>query len=260
MPVPIPVPPPVAAPPPVAVNGTDGWSPASLITSGSALAPLVRIDRDESDEDVAGASEQPPAVETAPTAPPTVAPTLPEPHRAAWLAADLLEDGSARPSAPLLPPPEPPPIAPEYPIPPAFGDPPDASAATAVPTWSFRAPSPSPQPARAPAFVSDLALDPLSLRPRARIRSGARTLTVDESGLVVRTLWQRRVLAWTEVLGFETRVDGSESRRRSGRLVALTRRGPLELPATKRPIADLHRLHALLDAHRQRAQLMRRKA
>ncbi|MDT4918371.1 MAG: hypothetical protein QOH89_3071, partial [Pseudonocardiales bacterium] len=36
----------------------------------------------------------------------------------------------------------------------------------------------------------------------------------------------------------------------------LTRNGPLDLPATNRSMADLRYLHALLDAYRQRAQMM----
>jgi hypothetical protein len=39
-------------------------------------------------------------------------------------------------------------------------------------------------------------------------------------------------------------------------LVALTRNGPVDLPATKRSTADLRHLHALLDAYAQRAELM----
>jgi hypothetical protein len=119
----------------------------------------------------------------------------------------------------------------------------------------LRAPSPVPQPAIAPAFVGNLSPDQLSLRPRATIRSGASALTVDESRLVLRSWWQRSEIAWSEVLGFEARMEEGDAPRRGGRLVALTKLGPVELPATKRPTSELHHLHALLDAYRQRAQL-----
>jgi hypothetical protein len=192
----------------------------------------VRIDEDDPDEDFA--ADAPPA--TAAAEPPPE----PEQARAAWLVPEAVEEEPAR-----------------YPIPPAAngrGGPQPA----AVPTWSYRAPPPAPPAVRAPVFADDPALevdlDPLSLRRRATIRAGASVLTVDEMQLAMRTWWRRRALSWSEVQGFEPRFDAAAAR--SGRLVAVTRNGPVELPATKRPVAELRYLHALLDAYRRRALLL----
>ncbi len=140
----------------------------------------------------------------------------------------------------------------QYPIPPAFADGGEQRPG-AVPTWAFRAPSPSPAAVSAPAFVGDLSLDPMSLRRRSTIRSGMSALAVDETQLVLRTWWRRTEIRWTDVRGFEPRFDASGA---GGRLVAVTVSGPVELPATKRSVADLRYLHALLDAYRQRAALL----
>ena len=139
----------------------------------------------------------------------------------------------------------------QYPIPPAFTDS-SAARPAPVPTWSFRAPTQPEPPEAERAAASDLALDPLSLRRRSTIRSGASAMTVHETGLSLRTWWHRSAIRWSDVRGFEARVDGS----RSGQLVVHTQSGPVELPATKRPAAELDYLHALLDAYRRRAQLM----
>jgi homeobox protein ESX1 len=151
-------------------------------------------------------------------------------------------------------PPEPADENQQYPIPPAYND--DRDQLTGpVPTWAFRAPSPTSTAAAAPALVGELTLDPMSLRRRVTIRAGASSLTVDESKLLMRAWWRRSEISWSDVQGFEPRFDGA-SASGGGRLVALTHSGPRELPATKRSLADLRYLHALLDAYRQRAQMM----
>ncbi|HZC72327.1 MAG TPA: hypothetical protein VE442_16650, partial [Jatrophihabitans sp.] len=200
---------------------------------------------------------EPPAPEppAQPAAPEPAAPPTSGRRHTAWLAPGAFDEEPALRSGPL-------PITEtgegeaQYPIAPAFSEPEPAQPA-AVPTWSFRAPSPTQQPAIAPSFVGDLTLDPLSLRPRATIRSGAFALTVDESRLALRHWWQRSEIAWSDVLGFEPRVEAGGSAPH-GHLVAVTRSGVVELVATKRPMSELRYLHALLDAYRQRAQLMAR--
>ncbi len=232
--------------PPATVPPVEAWSETSLTTSRGAppdvLPPApdapeitdeqlaVRIDEADPDEDA--------AADQAPTTPggaplPRVEPYRPLPGRR----------------------PGPPESAQQYPIPPAFAENAEAAPA-AVPTWSVRAPSPTPSTAPAPALVADLTLDPLSLRRRATIRSGASAMTVDEVRLALRTWWRRSEIPWSEVQSFEPRFDGGNRPGPSGRLVALTQHGPVELPATKRPLSDLRYLHALLDAYGQRAQLM----
>jgi hypothetical protein len=144
--------------------------------------------------------------------------------------------------------------APQYPIPPAFAEDPDDAPSGPVPTWGFRAPSPTPGVAGT-AFA-DLTLDPMSLRRRATIRSGAAALSVDDTRLVLRSWWKRTEIPWSEIRGFEPRFEGTSASGSSGRLVAITDNGPQELPATKRSLADLRYLAALLDAYRQRALLI----
>jgi hypothetical protein len=166
----------------------------------------------------------------------------------------------AAPSRPLPWPPPRPAEGAQYPIPPAAGaEPAGRPRPGPVPTWAFRAPSTTPAPVTAPAFVGDLSLDPMSLRRRATIRSGTSSLTVDETRLVQRVWWRRSELGWADVLGFEPRFEGPEGSGRGGRLVALTNTGPVELVATRRPTADLRYLHALLDAYRQRAHRLARR-
>ena len=244
-------------PPAPAVAASEAWSEPSLTTSRNATEraderPAVRIDEEHAEEDL---TPEPPPAPATPATPESSAPTEPARRRTAWLAPGAFDEEAASRSGPL-PSSEPVEGEPQYPIPPAFSEP-DEAQPTAVPTWSFRAPSPTQQPAIAPAFVGDFTLDPLLLRRRATIRSGACVLSVDESRLALRSWWQRSEIAWSEVLGFEARPAARESPR-DGRLVALTRAGPVELPATRRPLSELRYLHALLDAYRQRAQLMAR--
>jgi hypothetical protein len=147
-----------------------------------------------------------------------------------------------------------------------------------VPTWSVRAsaappsspqapptadvapsplvPLPPPRPVVASHPVSDIALDPMTLRRRVTIRSGASALVVDEARIVLRVWWRRREIPWSNVLGFEPRFDGVNAAGSGGRLVALTVDGAVDLPATKRPMSDLRYIHALLDAYRMRSQLL----
>jgi hypothetical protein len=142
----------------------------------------------------------------------------------------------------------------QYPIPPVFAaDEPADAAPPPVPTWAFRAPVAGAQPPGAVGFVGDLTLDPMSLRRRVTIRSGASALTVDDTKIVLRSWWKRSELAWSEITGFEPRLEGENG---GGRLVAVTPGGPRELPATRRSLADLRYLAALLDAYRQRALIM----
>jgi hypothetical protein len=94
----------------------------------------------------------------------------------------------------------------------------------------------------------------MSLRRRVTIRSGASALVVDDERLLLRVWWRRSEIPWADVLGFEPRFEGVSASGSGGRLVALTRGGPVDLPATKRSMADLRYVHALLDAYRQRGQ------
>jgi len=115
------------------------------------------------------------------------------------------------------------------------------------PTWVFdTAAAPS-----AAIATDDLSLDPASLRRRVRIRSGTAVLIADEQGLTLRAgLREQALLPWADVRGFEVRPSGAD-----GQLVALTNAGPVELPATRRPVGELGYLRALLDAYRRRAHL-----
>ncbi len=133
----------------------------------------------------------------------------------------------------------------------------------AVPVWAVRQPVPeSPAAALPPQFRSDLSLDPMSLRRKATIRSGASAVTVDERELRLRTWFRRTTIAWVDVHGFEAVVAAvdpiTDSRgngpARPGYLVALTTGGPVELPGTRRTMSELRYIHALLDAYRIRAQ------
>ncbi len=142
-----------------------------------------------------------------------------------------------------------------YPIPPMHGDDSyDAGYSTGpVPTWAFRAP-PEHQPgAGRPVSVGDLTIDPASLRRRVTIRSAAASMTVDESKLVLRSWLRRSEIQWADVHAFEPRFDGEPGTAQVGSLVALTSRGPVELPATRRSVGELRYVHALLDAYRVRA-------
>jgi hypothetical protein len=93
----------------------------------------------------------------------------------------------------------------------------------------------------------------MSLRRRATIRAGASAVSVDDTKLVLRSWLKRTEIPWSEIEGFEPRFEDSGTTNGSGWLVVLTRSGPRDLPGTKRDLADLRYLAALLDAYRQRA-------
>ncbi|SHH00692.1 Serine/threonine protein kinase [Jatrophihabitans endophyticus] len=124
---------------------------------------------------------------------------------------------------------------------------------------AFPPPAATPPPVATPLPVAaathpDLALDPAALRRRVTIRAGSASLQVDEQRLVLRSWLRRSEIAWADVTGFETRHEGVGAQGSGGHLVALTRTGPVELPATRRSMADLRYMQALLEAYRQRAQ------
>jgi hypothetical protein len=196
----------------------------------------VRIDEDDPEEDLA--VEQPPRAEA-----------IAEPAEAREPAVEPRGQLPTGPSASNTAE-----ETAQYPIPPTVSETVQARA-VAVPTWSLRAPGAIAPPSAAPSSVADFTLDPLLLRRRVTIRSGASTLTVDEAHLAVRTWWRHSAIPWSEIHGFELRFDGAAAQPRNGRLVALTSGGPVELSATKRPVSELRHLHALLDAYRQRARL-----
>jgi hypothetical protein len=133
-------------------------------------------------------------------------------------------------------------------------------AATWTPPVTVQDPAPRHRAAPAGrALVSEMSLDPMALRRRVTLRVGSAGLAVDESGLVLRQWWRRQQIPWPDVMGFEPRFDGRHGAG-GGRLVAITRSGPVELPATKRAMVDLRYVHALLDAYQLRAQLLDEQA
>jgi serine/threonine protein kinase len=136
------------------------------------------------------------------------------------------------------------------------GQPAATPEAAAVPVWAVRAPTAGGQPMPSgPQFVGDLSLDPMSLRPRTTLRAGASAVTIDEHHLQLRTWFRRSQIQWSDVQGFEAQPETLDSGPAStGQIVALTSLGPVELAGTRRPIAELRYVHALLDAYRIRAQ------
>jgi hypothetical protein len=122
--------------------------------------------------------------------------------------------------------------------------------------WAVRSPTPlQPDPLSAPQFSADLSLDPMSLRRKATVRSGASSVQVDEDRLRLRTWFRRSEIPWSDVIGFEVHFDSlDETPSSTGHLVALTAGGPVELAGTARSMAELRYVHALLDAYRIRAQ------
>ena len=137
--------------------------------------------------------------------------------------------------------------APSYPIPPAAAaaDP----SANAVPMWTFRAQVPP-----GPSALTDLRLDPTTLRERVTIRAAGASLTVDAVRLVSRQWLKRHEIPWHDVLGLETRRDGDDPAA-DGVVLAITHQGPVELAATRGTAADLRYTHALLAAYRHRSRL-----
>jgi hypothetical protein len=202
------------------------------------------------------AEAAPPTVEPPTVEPPTVEPpTVEPPARARRIAIDIDDDyfPARRPAGPDRPDGAVEPPAPA-PAPPAPAD------SSAVPVWAVRAPTPAPEFAPAgPQFSSDLSLDPMALRPKVTIRSGASSVQVDQHRLRLRTWMRRSSIDWSDVAGFEAQAetvdDGFEDRPTgAGHLLALTSAGPVPLPGTRRPMAELRYVHALLDAYRIRAR------
>jgi hypothetical protein len=115
-----------------------------------------------------------------------------------------------------------------------------------VPVWAVREPNP-PGDERAP--------DDSTLPGRTTLRAGASSLAVDADGLHVRNWFKRSSIGWAEINGFEAQLDSADSGLASkGQIVALTDDGPVELRGTRRPLAELRHVHALLDGYRARAR------
>ncbi|HEY2272175.1 MAG TPA: protein kinase, partial [Jatrophihabitantaceae bacterium] len=139
------------------------------------------------------------------------------------------------------PEPEPPPVGAPAPQPPP------------VPVWAVRPPVGAAPPST-PQFVSDLSLEPMSLRPKATLRAGASSVAINERQLQLRTWFKRSSVEWADVEGFEVQVDSDSGAAQTGQIIALTTLGPVELPGTRRQLGELRYVHALLAAYRIRAQ------
>jgi hypothetical protein len=126
-----------------------------------------------------------------------------------------------------------------------------------VPVWAVRSQpeqSGSTEPG-APKFVGELSMEPMSLRPKTTLRAGASSVAVTDESLHLRTWFKRSQILWTDVQGFEAQLHNADAGAGgTGQIVALTALGPVEIPATRRPVAELRYVHALLDAYRIRAQ------
>lgn len=132
----------------------------------------------------------------------------------------------------------------------SLGLPPPRAAGLAPAT----APPPPAMPPAGGGAQHHVTLDPMSLRRRITIRSGLSALVIDEQRLLLRSWLRRKEIAWADLVSFEARFEGAGAPGSGGHLVAVTRSGPVDLPATKRSMSDLRYLQALLDAYRQRAQ------
>lgn len=130
----------------------------------------------------------------------------------------------------------------------------------AVPVWAVRTPpagpGPDPSSAISPQFHAEVSFDPAALRRRAIFRAGASSVVVDDEHLRLRTWFRRTDIAWADVLGFESRND-TNSARITGHIVVRTINGPVTLRGTRRPMAELREVRALLDAYRIRANAVR---
>jgi hypothetical protein len=149
---------------------------------------------------------------------------------------------------------EQPPDEVRYPIPPAArSSAPDANLAFGTPATALRMARPI---TRTPQAVSDLVIDPMSLRARLRLHAGLTALTIDERRLTLRIRLKRTRIPWSDVLGFQPHYEaaGAEGVTR-GSVIALTTTGHVELPATRGSIAEVRYAQAMLDAYRIRAQL-----
>ena len=89
------------------------------------------------------------------------------------------------------------------------------------------------------------------LAAKTTLRAGASAVTVTEHPLRLRTWFKRSEILWTDVQGFEAQLDNPDAQPAgTGQIVALTALGPVEIPGTRRPVAELRYVHALLDAYR----------
>jgi hypothetical protein len=208
-------------------------APAALETQPEQ-APAVRDTESEAASAVpeTGPEPMPPVPETRSEPSPAVVETQPE-------AAPPVPEAQPEPapfaSAPLAPTPLP--------------EPASVPQSPAVPVWAVREPAPAAPPASETA-------GPHALAAKLTLRSGASSVVVDDRRLQLRTWFKRRTLAWTEVQGFEARVDvgkGGNRQATTGRIVAITVDGPVEMPGTRRTLAELRYVRDLLDAYRDRA-------
>jgi serine/threonine protein kinase len=164
--------------------------------------------------------------------PPAPAPPPAEPTRPADPPSPRAAAGAqptAQPTAPLPPPPDPV----------AGGTPPDRSPG---------ARASEPEPVDSPDD---------ELPARATLRAGTSAVTVDDAGVHVRTGLRRKLIPWADIQGFESQLDATDGASfvpaTSGYVVALTGFGPVELHGTRRPLAELREVNALLEAYHRRA-------
>jgi serine/threonine-protein kinase PknK len=271
---PAPDPPQVVAPPPSApyplraprppmpvssLPGRSAWTappPPPLLPSQPPLPPqrpLPPRDGLAAEVPVAPAEVPAPAEVRAPAEEPDLLP-WPEPL---WtdIAAAVPQSALPPEAAPAAPPAPRQEAAVSYPIPPAGVSPlPDQGAFGAL-AAALRV----PRPGRLQQFGGDIQIDPLSLRRRLRLHAGMSALTVDDRRVSMRVGVKRSRIPWTDVLGFEPRVEAVDHEGvASGSLIAMTTLGPVELPATRGSLAEVRYAHAMLDAYRARAQLAQR--
>ncbi|MDQ2750592.1 MAG: protein kinase [Actinomycetota bacterium] len=192
----------------------------------------------------------PPAAPPGPVEPPDL---LPWPD-ALWTdtaAADAEGERAPESAAPSSPAPD---AEVNYPIPPAGVAPGPDQGAFGAPAAALRV----PRPGQMQQFGGDIHIDPMSLRRRLRLHAGMSALTVDDRRVSMRVGAKRSRIQWTDVLGFEPRVETVDDEGvPSGSLIALTTLGPVQLPATRGSLAEVRYAHAMLDAYRLRAQLYR---
>jgi hypothetical protein len=125
-----------------------------------------------------------------------------------------------------------------------------ASVSPPVPVWAVREPTAVAAGPQQPVGEAP----PDQVQPRITLRSGASSLAVDERQLHLRTWFRSSSIDWAEVQGFEARLDAAGARPAgTGRIVALTADGPVELPGTRRALAELRYVRELLDAYRDQA-------
>ncbi len=194
----------------------------------------------------------PVSAQPSPATPPPATPPPATPPSPAWPGPQWTDVVPA--PVPTATESQPPPDQVRYPIPPAaHPSTPDDNGGFAQPASALRMPRPT---AWTPQSVSDLVIDPMSLRRRLRLHAGLTALTVDERRLTLRTRIKRTRIPWTDVLGFQPNYEpaGSEGIT-SGSVVALTTVGPVPLPATHGSVAEVRYAQAMLDAYRVRAQL-----